>query len=244
MKKYIILILVLIILTNYCFADEFSNNFHKIIHEIKILNNFENNEFNKILGNDLINYRFDYYIFKAVPNIEKNDLKDFGWDYFIKSSNEEVSFRLIFNAKNKKIMKNEALLKHFFKRKIEGLVFHRVNNFDLYQNGLETAEKYLKMIDNNKYNEIYNIFSEKVKPNIDSNKLSNFFKERNITFGEINQRLYHSKNYYTNIPSDNLGLQYYTFNFISNTENIEKVIESLTLIYDENKWRIIGYTMS
>lgn len=241
MKRKIVTLIFAILLGSN--VNAIDNNVLQIIHIIEEINIFEDNELNKLLGNDLINYHYEYYILNEIPTLTENDLNDIKWQYFIRSSDELVSFRIILNGKNETIMANEDNIKRFFNSKIVKLLDHREKNNDLYLEGLGIARKYFEFIDNDKYEEFYQFFSNDLKLIISANDLIEKFRDRDKNFGVLKERNSHSSVYYENLPSEYNTPDFYAFSFISKSENIEQFIETISLIYFEGEWKIMGFNI-
>lgn len=240
MKKIILSIIFTIVMINSTYANE--NNITNHIYEIKKINVYKDNEKNRRLASDLTSFNYGYYLLNEIPELKKDDLKYLRWEYFVKLSDNSVSFRLTLNSGSKNIIKHKDEIEKFFTKKVNHLIEHREKNLSTYKEGLKKAESYLKLLDEKKYKDFYNLFSNKTKSGVTLELFMKNVNEIENTLGKVKNRKYLSKIFHKDTTAEKEG--YYVFSFIINTEKSKKAVEYLKIIYNENKYEIIAHNIS
>ena len=229
MKRLTVIILIGLIITS-CSINK------KEIIILKTLDPFETQEENERLGVDILNYMFPVFLLQEFPDFTQTDLKNITWQYFIRESDKQVSFRLI--------LSNETLSKRnkitdFFEKTVNEQVARQVQDKEIFDKAVHLTKESLEQLDIGEFDEFWNNSGSIMKSMA---KKEDFFatitnREKIKTIG--GDRMYHSKQYYNNMPNSD-EKDFYVVNFTFKNDN--NMMEQITFQLENGELKIAGYT--
>lgn len=226
--------LTVILLIGFIIASCSVNKKEIII--LKTLDQFETQEENERLGVDILNYMFPVFLQHEFPDFTQTDLKNITWQYFIRESDKQVSFRLI--------LSNEALSKKdkitdFFEKTVNEQVERQVQDKEIFNKAVKLTELSLEQLDNGEFDKFWSN-SGSIMQNMTTKE--DFFttitdREKIKTIG--GDRVYHSKQYYRNMPNSD-EKDFYVVNLTF--EKDKNMMEQITFQLENGELKIAGYT--
>ena len=224
--KFLKFLLIGFILTSCSF-----NNKEIII--LKTLDQFDTQEENERLGSDILNYRFPVFLQQEFPNLTQEEFNNITWQYFIRESDKQVSFRLILS--NNILSKKDQIVE-FFEKTVNEQVEKHVEDKELFLKAVELTKKNLEFLDNHEY-DLFKENSSELMEDFDS--FIETLKGRDGISEIGGERIYHSKQYYNSFPNTN-ETDFYVVNFTF--ENDKNIMEQITFHLENNELKIAGYT--
>jgi hypothetical protein len=229
MKKLTVIFIIGLIISS-CSVN------NKEIIILKTLDQFETQEENERLGVDILNYMFPVFLQQEFPDFTQTDLKNITWQYFIRESDKQVSFRLI--------LSNEALsqkdkITDFFEKTVNEQVERQVQDKEIFNKAVKLTEQSLEQLDNGEFDEFWSN-SGSLMHNMTTKE--EFFatitdREKIKTIG--GDRVYHSKQYYHSMPNSN-EKDFYVVNLTF--EKDKNMMEQITFQLENGGLKIAGYT--
>jgi len=229
MKRLTVILLIGLIISS-CSVNQ------KEIIILKTLDQFETQEENERLGVDILNYMFPVFLQQEFPDFTQTDLKNITWQYFIRESDKQVSFRLI--------LSNEALSKKdkitdFFEKTVNEQVERQVQDKEIFDKALKLTEQSLEQLDNGEFDKFWSN-SGSIMQSMTTKE--DFFatitgREEIKTIG--GDRIYHSKQYYNNMPNSD-EKDFYVVNLTF--EKDKNMMEQITFQLENGELKIAGYT--
>jgi len=231
MKIRHLFILVVLALLSAC-------NTNVIDYEvIKVINHYEQNEKNIQLGKDFLYYNYTLGLAELIDGFNEEDAKNIRWEYFIKESDKEVSFRLKLNAKNPTILKNREKIIAYFKKEVEKNYQFHIENEQLFSQAADFSNAIYSHIDNGEFEEIWSKCNEIITAKTNKDTFISNLKQGTSETGPAISRELTSKQYYRQ-PIEGKDSKLFVLNF--NTEFSKgKANEQLTLVLTD-KWEVIG----
>lgn len=229
MKRLIVIALIGLIITSCSFNE-------KEIIILKTLDQFETEKENQRLGVDILNYMFPVFLQQEFPDFTETDLKNITWQYFIRESDKQVSFRLI--------LSNEALSKkvkitNFFEKTVNEQVERQVKDKELFEKAVNLTVESLEQLDNGEFDLFWNNTGSMLQ---DLTTKDDFFAKitgREKIKSSGGERIYHSKQYYHTMP-DSEENDFYVVNFTF--EKDKNMLEQITFQLVDGELKIVGYT--
>ena len=125
-----------------------------------------------------------------------------------------------------------------------GITFAHVtdtpHSHDKNQEGIDTAELWLKLVDDEKYSASWKtaaqIFKDAVKPEQWVETISGV---RSAMGPVLNRRLFHDR-FTTTLPGMPDG-EYIIIRFVTEFKNKQSAVETVSLMKDEQTWKVAGY---
>jgi len=229
MKRLTAILLIGFIITS-CSVNK------KEIIILKTLDQFDTQEENERLGVDILNYMFPVFLQQEFPDFTQTDLKNITWQYFIRESDKQVSFRLI--------LSNEALSKKdkitdFFEKTVNEQVERQVQDKEIFDKAVKLTEQSLEQLDNGEFDKFWSN-SGSIMQNMTTKE--DFFatitdREKIKKIG--GDRVYHSKQYYKNMPNSD-EKDFYVVNLTF--EKDKNMMEQIAFQLENGELKIAGYT--
>lgn len=202
---------------------------------LKTLNQFETQEENEQLGIDLLNYKYQAFLPSEFPDLSDDVFKNIRWEYFIKESDNEMSFRL--NLSNE-ALKHKDRIKEYFERTVNEQVGKQYLDKEIFEKAIDQTLKTFKKMDSGDQD----YFWKNASPVITEKETkAEFFesikgRKRLATKGGEREFLY--KQYYDSLPgNDEKGFYVICFTFA----NEKRMLEQLTYRYKNDQLQIVGY---
>ncbi len=228
MKKILILLVVLVITS--CAVNK------KEIIVIKTLDQFETQEENERLAVDILNYMFPAFFQQEFPNFTQRDLKNITWQYFVQEHDKQVSFRLILS--NEVLSKKNKII-NFFEKIVNEQVKRQVEEKDIFDKAVKLTEQSLKQLDNGDFDHFWSNSSLIMQNMVDKETFLEYITNRKDIKSIGGDRVYHSKQYYQNMPN----LKEKDFYVVNLTfEKDSNIIEQITFHLEDKELKIVGYT--
>ena len=204
---------------------------------IKVLNHYEQNEKNIQLGRDLLYYNYIPGLKNLIDGFNEEVAKKIRWEYFIKKSNQEVSFRIKINLKNRVIVKNRRKIIDYFKKEVEKNYQFHIKNEALFSQAVNFSQEIYSHIDKGEFEKFWSKCNALIKETNDKKEFIAKFRERESEIGSLKAREFISKQYY-NQPINGENKKIFVLNF-STEYSKKKGREELSLVLSE-KWEVIG----
>ena len=203
---------------------------------LKTLDQFETQEENERLGVDILNYMFPVFLQQEFPDFTQTDLKNITWQYFIRESDKQVSFRLILS--NEALSKKEKIT-DFFEKTVNEQVERQALDKELFDKAVKLTEQSLEQLDNGDFDTFWNN-SGSIMQNMTTKE--DFFatitdREKIKSVG--GERVYHSKQYYHSMPNSD-EKDFYVVNLTF--EKDKNMMEQITFQFENGDLKIAGYT--
>ncbi|MBN1182759.1 MAG: DUF4019 domain-containing protein [Bacteroidales bacterium] len=224
--KYIVIGLIFI----NCTANR------KVIIILKTLDQFDTQEENEQLGLDLISYMYPIFITQEIPDLSQKELDDIRYQYFIRESDKQVSFRLILS--NEALAKKEKIT-NYFQETVDEEVDRLVNDKAIFDTAVIMTKTYLEMLDNYDFDSFWNNTSSILKSLTTKENFFSSNKNRESIKIDGGERYFHSKQYYKTMPNTDVT-DIYVINY--GFEKDENLMEQIVYIIEDNKLKITGYT--
>ncbi|MGQ1911227.1 DUF4019 domain-containing protein [Marinifilum sp. RC60d5] len=209
---------------------------NKEIIILKTLDQFERQEENERLGVDILNYMFPVFLQQEFPDFTQNDLKNITWQYFIRESDKQVSFRLILSNE---VLSQKDKITDFFEKTVDEQVERQVQDREIFDKAVKLTEQSLEQLDNGEFDEFWSN-SGSLMQNMTTKE--DFFatitdrKKINTIGGD---RVYHSKQYYNKMPNSEKK-DFYVVNLTF--EKDKNMMEQITFQLEDGELKIAGYT--
>ncbi len=204
---------------------------------IKVINHYEQNEKNIQLGKDLVYYNYMPGLAEQIDGFNDNDAKNIGWEYFIKESDKEVSFRIKLNVKNPTILKNREKINTYFKKEVGKRYQFHIKNEQLFLQAINFSNEVFAHIDSGEFEELWAKCNDVITDKTDKNKFISQIKQGKSETGPVTSRELTSKQYYIQ-PIQGQDRKLFILNFNSKYENY-KAAEQLTLEFTD-KFAVAG----
>lgn len=208
-----------------------------VLDKIQVIDVFEDNNKNMQLGKNLMFEDYSSMLLKNIPDLKPEDLKYIQWEYFVRSSDNEVSFRIKLNVKNNNLKKNREKISNLFKDSVKKQIDFQLKNAEIFKELITLTESYLKMIDNRKYDQLWETGSEEFLSKMPKEKLLPHLNSKQ-QFGLLKNRAL-----LCNLPIDgHPDINIYFINFKSEYEKMT-VQEFITWGKEtgSKEWKIYGY---
>ena len=229
MKRIFNLLIVGLILTS-CSVNQ------KEVIILKTLDQFDTQSENERLGVDILNYRFPVFLQQEFPDFTQTELRNITWQYFIRESDKQVSFRLILS--NEALSEKDKIIA-FFERTVNEQIDKQVNDKDIFDKAETMTFESLEQLDNGEHDLFWDK-SGKIMQNMTTKE--DFFatiSDREKIKQAGGERIYHSKQYYKTMPNSN-ETNFYVVNLTF--EKDKNMMEQITFQLEDNVLKIAGYT--
>lgn len=228
MKKVLNIVFVSLLLSSCSF------NTNEIII-LKTLDQFDSQKENEQLGFDLLNYKFKKFLPIESPDLSQEIFKNISWKYFVKASNNEVSFRLTLNNES---IKHKKRIVEYFEKTVNQQVDKQVYEKQKFSNAIEQTLEHFSELDNNYNDSFWENTSAIFRNKTTKQDFFDAIKSRDGAFVNRGERVLLYKQYYESLPeTSQTGFYVVCFTFIED----KTIFEQLTY-HDENGiLKITGY---
>ncbi len=229
MKRLAIILSICLILSS-CSVNK------KEIIILKTLDQFETQEENERLGVDILNYMFPVFLKQEFPDFTQTDLKNITWQYFIRESDKQVSFRLILS--NEALSKKDKII-GFFKKIVNEQVERQMQDKEIFDKAVKLTEVSLKQLDNGEFDKFWNNTGSLMQGMVTKDDFFATITDREKIKSIGGERVYHSKQYYNKMPNTK-EKGFYVVNFTF--EKDKNMMEQITFQMENGELKIAGYT--
>ncbi len=228
--KRIFNLLILFSILNSC-----SFNQEEIVI-LKSLDQFGTQEENERLGEDILNYRFPIFLQIEHPELTEEQLKGIRLQKFIQQNTGNVSLRLIMSNK---ALEKKDVIQSFMTKTVNEQIEHQVNDKKIFDDALSSATACLAKLDEKDFDYVWEKTSQKMRSTASREKFISGLEPRaNITqLG--GKRIYHSKQFFSNIPNSNV-INAYAVNFTF--EDNKDINEALIFEFENGELKIVNYS--
>ena len=204
---------------------------------IKVINHYEQNEKNIQLGKDLLYYNYMQGLAEQIEGFNDEDAKNIRWEYFIRESDQQVSFRVKLNVKNSTIRKNKETIIAYFTEEVEKKYQFHIKNEQLFLQAANFSAEVFAHIDTGEYEEFWAKCNELITGQTDKNQFISKIKQGKAETGPVTYRELTSKQYYSQ-PFQGQDRRLFTINYNSKYANYNAA-EQITLEFTD-KFSIVG----
>lgn len=204
---------------------------------IKVINHYEQNEKNIQLGKDLLYYNYMPGLAEQIEDFNDEDAKNIRWEYFIRESDQQVSFRVKLNVKNSTIRKNKETIIAYFKEEVEKKYQFHIKNEQLFLQAANFSAEVFAHIDAGEYEKFWAKCNELITGQTDKKQFISQIKQGKTETGPVASRELTSKQYYFQ-PFQGQDRRLFTLNYNSKYANYNAV-EQLTIEFTD-KFSIVG----
>jgi hypothetical protein len=120
-------------------------------------------------------------------------------------------------------------------------LFNKTPSTEVSEKSLYAAAEFLLLVDTEEYAQSWEVASEALKGILSRDVWNKEIEEIRAFLGPVVERVQHKVTYTDSAPDVPPG-EYVVMTFVSRFEFKEKVVETLTLMLnDQNEWRVAGY---
>lgn len=120
-------------------------------------------------------------------------------------------------------------------------LFNKTPSTEVSEKSLYAAAEFLLLVDTEEYAQSWDVASDALKKILSQDAWNKEIEEIRSFLGPVVERVKHKVTYSDSAPDVPPG-EYVVMTFISRFEFREKVVETLTLMLnDENEWKVAGY---
>ncbi|GAD01831.1 DUF4019 domain-containing protein [Agarivorans sp. B2Z047] len=116
-------------------------------------------------------------------------------------------------------------------------------NKELKTEAVNEALAWLHLIDNSHYGKAYKATADYFRSQISLDELSKRITLVNQQVGETTRRTFKSANHICKVPNAPVG-DYVVIEFELEAEYLQKVIETVTPVFENGHWKVCGYYVS
>jgi hypothetical protein len=120
-------------------------------------------------------------------------------------------------------------------------LFNKTPSTEVSEKSLYAAAEFLFLVDTEEYTQSWEVASDALKGILSRDAWNKEIEEIRSFIGPVVERVQHKVTYTDSAPDVPPG-EYVVMTFVSRFEFKEKVVETLTLMLnDQNEWRVAGY---
>lgn len=229
-KRYLF-IYVIVILLSSCSVKS------KYFCDIPI-NKFNSYSENYQLAKDIASYDYQSILLKSESGLNKADFSSIKISLFRKKD-KEVFIRIILSMNNQNILSKKDLIIKIYKIKIEKQIRIHYNYRNEFKNAYLESNKWIKLLNSNKYYRSWQIADEFLKKKISKNRFKTIISRKNRKCGTLLSRNLSVKQFYSSLQG--LKGEFILFQYLSSHTLVATVYESVTLKKYGKRWRVIGF---
>jgi hypothetical protein len=228
MKKTTLAILILALLS----ACSFNN---KEIIILKTIDQFDSQEENVLMGQELLRHPFDAYYKDELGDLSPEEFSGITYQYFITDKDKTVSFRLILT--NDALNKKDRIV-NFFEGKVNQIVDLHLKYSEELNQARTIAKSYCELLDKQDYATLWDKSHSIINTSSDLKGFKGYLNSRSQMTDESGNREYYSNQVFEGLPQyPDQTLMQICFNF----ENKEDYFERFTMIKEDGQWLFAGY---